>query len=354
MVIKRTYKQAGVDIDAGNTLVEIIKPLARATARPGADGSLGGFGAIFDLRGAGYQDPLLISTTDGVGTKLKIAIEYGKHNTVGIDLVAMCVNDLIVQGAEPLIFLDYYATGHLDVSTAREVIAGIAVGCKIAGCALVGGETAEMPGMYSREDYDLAGFAIGAVERDMLLTGSNVQAGDVLIGLGSDGIHSNGFSLVRKIVNDIGFDYRGTAPFAKDMSLGEALLTPTRIYVQSCLPLVRQQSIKALAHITGGGLLENTPRVLPPQVSAEIDLAAWPLPPVFQWLMKTGGVPIDEMVRTFNCGIGMIVVTSPDKAEAVQKALTNSGERVYRIGQVVPRMESDRAVLFKNMDKAWV
>lgn len=354
MTIKRTYKQAGVDIDAGNTLVEVIKPLARATARPGADGSLGGFGAIFDLRGAGYQDPLLISTTDGVGTKLKIAIEYGKHNTVGIDLVAMCVNDLIVQGAEPLIFLDYYATGHLDVSVAREVIAGIAVGCKIAGCALVGGETAEMPGMYSREDYDLAGFAIGAVERNMLVTGSGVAAGDVILGLASDGIHSNGFSLVRKIVNDIGFDYRGTAPFAKDLPLGEALLTPTRIYVQSCLPLVRQQSLKALAHITGGGLTENTPRVLPPTVAAEIDLSAWNLPPVFQWLMKTGGVPIDEMVRTFNCGIGMIVVVAADQAEAVQQSLRNAGERVYRIGQVVPRLESNQAVRFKNMDKAWV
>jgi phosphoribosylformylglycinamidine cyclo-ligase len=352
--MQRSYKQAGVDIDAGNTLIEVIKPLARGTARPGADGSLGGFGAIFDLRGAGYQDPLLVSTTDGVGTKLKIAIEYGKHNTVGIDLVAMCVNDLIVQGAEPLIFLDYYATGHLDVSTAREVIAGIAVGCKIAGCALVGGETAEMPGMYNREDYDLAGFAIGAVERNMLLTGSNVRAGDVILGLASSGVHSNGFSLVRKIVNDVGFDYRGTAPFAKDLPLGEALLTPTRIYVPSCLPLVRQQSIKALAHITGGGLLENTPRVLPPQVTAVIDLTAWTLPPVFQWLMKTGGIAKDEMLRTFNCGIGMIVVVAAEQADSVIKSLQNSGETVHRLGEIAPRMESNQPVIFKNIDQAWI
>jgi len=343
-----------VDIDAGNTLVEVIKPLARATARPGADGSLGGYGAIFDLRGAGYQDPLLISTTDGVGTKLKIAIEYGKHNTVGIDLVAMCVNDLVVQGAEPLIFLDYYATGSLDVSTARDVISGIALGCRMAGCALVGGETAEMPGMYAREDYDLAGFAIGAVERNMLLSGSNVGVGDVILGLASDGVHSNGFSLVRKVVNDIGFDYHGSAPFAKDMTLGEALLTPTRIYVQSCLPLVRQQRLKALAHITGGGLVENIPRVLPNSVSAEIDLTKWQLPPVFQWLSKVGGVPTDEMVRTFNCGIGMMAVVAADQAADVQKAFENSGEKVFRIGQVVPRTEAGRPVSLIGMDKAWI
>lgn len=352
--MKRTYKQAGVDIDAGNTLVEVIKPLARATARPGADGSLGGFGAIFDLRGAGYQDPLLISTTDGVGTKLKVAIEFGKHNTVGIDLVAMCVNDLIVQGAEPLIFLDYYATGQLDVSTARDVISGIAVGCRMAGCALVGGETAEMPGMYAREDYDLAGFAIGAVERNMLVTGSNVKQGDIILGLASDGIHSNGYSLVRKIVNDVGFDYRGSAPFAKDQQLGEALLTPTRIYVQSCLPLIRQQKLKALAHITGGGLVENIPRVLPNAACADIDLNAWDLPPVFQWLMKTGGVPVDEMVRTFNCGIGMIAVVDPSEVDFVVSALQNSGERVYRIGHIGSRQESGQAVRLAGLEKAWI
>ncbi|TAH32851.1 MAG: phosphoribosylformylglycinamidine cyclo-ligase [Alphaproteobacteria bacterium] len=352
--MKRTYKQSGVDIDAGNTLVEVIKPLARGTARPGADGSLGGFGAIFDLRGAGYQDPLLISTTDGVGTKLKVAIEFGKHNTVGIDLVAMCVNDLIVQGAEPLIFLDYYATGQLDVAIAREVIAGIANGCRMAGCALVGGETAEMPGMYAREDYDLAGFAIGAVERNMLLTGSNVKTGDVILGLASSGIHSNGFSLVRKIVGDVGFDYRGSAPFAKDKLLGDALLTPTRIYVQSCLPLVRQQKLKALAHITGGGLVENIPRVLPQSACAEINLAAWQLPPVFQWLMKTGGVPVDEMVRTFNCGIGMIAVVDPDEVNFVTKALQDSGETVYRLGQIVSRPESGRSVNLLGLEAAWI
>ena len=351
---RTSYKAAGVDIDAGNTLVEVIKPLARATARPGADGSLGGFGAIFDLRGAGYHDPLLISTTDGVGTKLKVAIEFGKHNTVGIDLVAMCVNDLIVQGAEPLIFLDYYATGHLDIATAREVISGIAVGCRMAGCALVGGETAEMPGMYAREDYDLAGFAIGAVERNMLLTGSNIKPGDVILGLASDGIHSNGYSLVRKIINDVGFDYRGTAPFSKDMSLGEALLTPTRIYVQSCLPLIRMQKLKALAHITGGGLLENIPRVLPNSCAAEIQLSAWSLPAVFQWLMKTGGVAVDEMARTFNCGIGMVAVVDASAVDDVMKSLQNAGEKVFSIGQIVPRPESGRHVNLIGMDKAWI
>ena len=352
--IKRTYKQAGVDIDAGNTLVEVIKPLARATARPGADGSLGGFGAIFDLKAAGYQDPLLVSTTDGVGTKLRVAIEMGKHNKIGIDLVAMCVNDLIVQGAEPLIFLDYFATGRLDVAVAREIIAGIAAGCRMAGCALVGGETAEMPGMYDSDDYDLAGFAVGAVERSKLLTGNNVKEGDIILGLASDGVHSNGFSLVRKIINDIGFDYKGSAPFARDMSMGEALLTPTRIYVQSCLPLIRQSKLKALAHITGGGLIDNIPRVLPPSLAAEIDPRSWQLPPVFQWISKAGGVAKDEMVRTFNCGIGMIAVVAVENADFVVNSLQNAGEKVYRIGRIAQRMESGKAVLLPGLELAWM
>jgi phosphoribosylformylglycinamidine cyclo-ligase len=311
-------------------------------------------GAVFDLKAAGYKDPLLVTTTDGVGTKLRVAIEIGKHDTIGIDLVAMCVNDLIVQGAEPLVFLDYYASGRLDVAIAREVIAGIAAGCRMAGCALVGGETAEMPGMYASDDYDLAGFAVGAVERDTLLSGNKILADDIIIGIASSGVHSNGFSLVRKIAEDVGFDYRGSAPFAREMSLGEALLAPTRIYVHACLPLVRQQKLKGLAHITGGGLVENIPRVLPPAFAAEIDPRAWELPPVFQWLMKAGGVDKHEMTRTFNCGIGMIAVVSPDDANAVMNALQNAGEKAYRIGRIVPRMESGQAVVLNGLDRAWV
>ncbi|MGD9649864.1 MAG: phosphoribosylformylglycinamidine cyclo-ligase [Dongiaceae bacterium] len=352
-MIRRTYKQAGVDIEAGNTLVEVIKPLTRGTARPGADGSLGGFGAIFDLQAAGYKDPLLVSTTDGVGTKLKIAILAEKHDTIGIDLVAMCVNDLIVQGAEPLIFLDYYACGKLEVEVAREVIAGIAAGCRIAGCALVGGETAEMPGMYKSEDYDLAGFAVGAVERSMLLDGRTIGAGDVILGLASDGVHSNGFSLVRKIVEDLKLSYNSPAPFALDRKLGEALLTPTRIYVQSILPLIRQGKIKGLAHITGGGLLENIPRVLPAHLRAEIDLKSWHLPPVFQWLKNAGNVPDEDMARTFNCGIGMMAVVAASEAAIVTADLTRSGEKVYQIGRIMPRQGSEDPVDLKYLGSAW-
>ncbi|MGE0252621.1 MAG: phosphoribosylformylglycinamidine cyclo-ligase [Dongiaceae bacterium] len=352
-MIRRTYKQAGVDIEAGNTLVEVIKPLTRGTARPGADGSLGGFGAIFDLQAAGYKDPLLVSTTDGVGTKLKIAILAEKHDTIGIDLVAMCVNDLIVQGAEPLIFLDYYACGKLEVEVAREVIAGIAAGCRIAGCALVGGETAEMPGMYKSEDYDLAGFAVGAVERSMLLDGRTIGAGDVILGLASDGVHSNGFSLVRKIVEDLKLSYNSPAPFALDRNLGEALLTPTRIYVQSILPLIRQGKIKGLAHITGGGLLENIPRVLPAHLRAEIDLKSWHLPPVFQWLKNAGNVPDEDMARTFNCGIGMMAVVAASEAAIVTADLTRSGEKVYQIGRIMPRQGSEGPVDLKYLGSAW-
>jgi phosphoribosylformylglycinamidine cyclo-ligase len=309
-----TYEQAGVSIAAGNALVKAIAPLARATARPGADAELGGFGAFFDPRAAGYRDPLLVAATDGVGTKLKLAIDTGKHDTVGIDLVAMCVNDLIVQGAEPLFFLDYFATGKLEPAVAAQVVAGIAEGCRRAGCALIGGETAEMPGLYSGGDYDLAGFAVGAVERGEQLTGVGVKPGDILVGLASSGVHSNGFSLVRRIVDDRGFRLDRPAPFDHDRLLGTALLEPTRIYVRSLLPLVRHGRIKALAHITGGGLLENIPRVLPEGSHARVDAGAWPQPEIFAWLQGQGRIEPGEMARTFNCGIGMVAVVAAGDA----------------------------------------
>ncbi|MSO90884.1 MAG: phosphoribosylformylglycinamidine cyclo-ligase [Acetobacteraceae bacterium] len=328
-----TYRAAGVDIEAGDALVEAIKPLARATSRPGVLGGLGGFGALFDLKAAGFCDPVLVSTTDGVGTKLKVAIETGIHGTVGIDLVAMCVNDLIVQGAEPLFFLDYFATGKLSVEQARQVIAGIAEGCRQAGCALVGGETAEMPGMYARGDYDLAGFAVGAAERDALLP-TTVVAGDTLLGLGSAGVHSNGFSLVRRIVEATRLDWGAPAPFLAGETLAHALMTPTRIYVRSLLALHRAGLLKAAAHITGGGLSGNLSRVLPARVRAVVD-QAWKVPPVFSWLARAGGVAPAEMLRVFNCGIGMVVVTAdPDAAAA---ALRAAGESVYRLGRIEAR-----------------
>jgi len=331
--INERYKQAGVDIAAGNSLVERIKPHAKATARAGVLGGLGGFGAIFDLKAAGFEDALLISTTDGVGTKLKLAQDLGNHTTIGIDLVAMCVNDLIVQGATPLYFLDYYATGKLNVEVATDVIAGIAQGCKQAGCALVGGETAEMPGMYQGEEYDLAGFSVGAVARTNLLPKPTLQAGDVLLGIGSRGIHSNGYSLVRKLVKDSGADLNAKPPYpCKANTLGEALLSPTRIYVQSLLPLTNAGKIKALAHITGGGLTENLPRVLPANLSASIDLSSWKLPNIFSWMQKIGTIPEHEMLMTFNCGIGMIAVVGAAEAADVKAALEKSGEDVYVIG----------------------
>lgn len=296
--------------------METIKPLAKATARPGADAGLGGFGALFDLKAAGYRDPILVAGTDGVGTKLKVAVAAGRHDTIGIDLVAMCVNDLLVQGAEPLFFLDYFATGKLELEAGREILAGIARGCAEAGCALIGGETAEMPGLYAAGDYDLAGFAVGAVERDQILTGAAVAPGDEILGLASNGIHSNGFSLVRRVVEDLKLDYSAAAPFAPERSLGEALLTPTRLYVRSCLAALGTGGVRALAHITGGGLIENLPRVLPEGVAAEVELGAWPVPAVFSWLAREGGVPSEEMIRTFNCGIGMAVVAAPEKAAA--------------------------------------
>jgi phosphoribosylformylglycinamidine cyclo-ligase len=326
-----------VDIDAGNALVEAIKPLAKATARKGSDAGLGGFGAFFDLKAAGYNDPILVATTDGVGTKLKIAIEAGVHGTIGIDLVAMCVNDLVVQGAEPLLFLDYFATGKLDVETGRQIVAGISEGCLQAGCALVGGETAEMPGMYAKGDYDLAGFAVGAVERGRQITGADVAAGDVVLGIGSSGVHSNGYSLVRKVVSVSGLDYGARAPFDAAKSLGEALLAPTRIYVKSCLAAIRAGGVKALAHITGGGLLENIPRVLPKDLVCEIDGASWQQPPVFGWLRKTAGIDAQEMARTFNCGIGMVMVVAPDRVDAVRGILEGAGEQVAAIGTIRPR-----------------
>jgi phosphoribosylformylglycinamidine cyclo-ligase len=330
------YKQAGVDIDAGNALVEAIKPLAKSTARAGSDAGLGGFGAFFDLAKAGYKDPLLVATTDGVGTKLKLAIETGRHEGIGIDLVAMCVNDLVVQGAEPLFFLDYYASGKLEVETGRRIVAGIAEGCRMAGCALVGGETAEMPGMYREGDYDLAGFAVGAVERGRAITGETVRPGDVVLGLASSGVHSNGYSLVRKVVADAGLDWSDAAPFASNRSLGEALLEPTRIYVKGTLAAARTGKVKALAHITGGGLLENIPRVLPKGARAGLDASSWELPSVFRWLAEAGRVPADEMARTFNCGIGMVAVVAAEEAAAVARMLEVAGERVLTIGRIEP------------------
>ncbi len=334
-----SYRDAGVDIDAGNQLVEAIKPLARATRRPGADASLGGFGGLFDLKGAGFRDPILVSATDGVGTKLKIAIETGCHDTIGIDLVAMCVNDLIVQGAEPLLFLDYFACGKLDVETARSVVAGIAAGCTEAGCALVGGETAEMPGMYASGDYDLAGFAVGAVERGQILPAGNIAVGDVLIGLPSAGVHSNGYSLVRRLVAEEKLSWSAPAPFEPNQSLAQALLTPTRIYVKPLLAALKAtgragKAIKALSHITGGGISENLPRVLPEAVSAHIDLSAIAAPPVFGWLAKAGNLDQAELLRTFNCGIGMIVVAAKNEADAVLSALSETGEMPAVIGEI--------------------
>ncbi len=329
-----TYADAGVSIAAGNALVRAIAPLARSTARPGADAELGGFGGFFDLARAGYRDPLLVAANDGVGTKLRLAIDTGKHDTVGIDLVAMCVNDLIVQGAEPLFFLDYFASAKLDPAVAEAVVAGIAAGCRDAGCALIGGETAEMPGMYAAGDYDLAGFAVGAVERGEQLTGDRVAAGDVLLGLASSGAHSNGFSLIRRIVADSGHRLDRPAPFDIERLLGQALLEPTRIYVRSLLPAIRAGDIHALAHITGGGLLENVPRVLPQGLHARIDAGAWVQPPLFAWLQAQGRIEAGELARTFNCGIGMVLCVAAARVDAVTAALTAAGETVHVIGAV--------------------
>ncbi|WP_303718168.1 phosphoribosylformylglycinamidine cyclo-ligase [Brevundimonas naejangsanensis] len=330
-----TYADAGVDIDAGEQLVDAIKPLAKSTRRPGAEASLGGFGALFDLKAAGFEDPLIVTTTDGVGTKLKVAIETGRHDGVGVDLVAMCVNDLLAQGAEPLMFLDYYATGKLDVDAARRVVAGIAEGCRQSGSALVGGETAEMPGMYSGGDYDLAGFSVGAVERGKVLPYLDQQKpGDVIIGLASSGPHSNGYSLIRKVVEKSGLAWGDDAPFAKDQSLAQALMEPTRIYVKPVLPLMKADLIKGAAHITGGGLIENPPRCIAEGLEASFDWDAWPMPAVFQWLAETGGISDHEMRRTFNCGVGFILIVAPENVEPVLAALLNAGETAFVCGQL--------------------
>ncbi|MFC7703244.1 phosphoribosylformylglycinamidine cyclo-ligase [Plastorhodobacter daqingensis] len=329
-----TYADAGVDIDAGNALVERIKPAARRSARPGVMAGLGGFGALFDLRAAGYQDPILVAATDGVGTKLRIAIDTGNVDTIGIDLVAMCVNDLVCQGAEPLFFLDYFATGKLDIDQATRIINGIAEGCAASGCALVGGETAEMPGMYHGGDFDLAGFAVGALERGADLP-AGVADGDVLLGLASDGVHSNGYSLVRKIVERSGLGWDAPAPFAEG-ALGAALLAPTRLYVKPVLAAIRAGGVHALAHITGGGLTENLPRVLPEDLGAEIDLGAWPLPPVFRWLAGTAAMAEAELLKTFNAGIGMVLVVAEEQAAAAEALLAEAGETVHRIGRIAP------------------
>jgi phosphoribosylformylglycinamidine cyclo-ligase len=337
-----TYRDSGVDIDAGNALVEAIKGVARSTSRAGADASLGGFGGLFDLKRAGFRDPVLVAANDGVGTKLRIAIDTGRHATIGIDLVAMCVNDLVVQGAEPLFFLDYFAVGKLDVATAAAVVTGIGEGCRQAGCALIGGETAEMPGHYRDGDYDLAGFAVGAVERGEILPRPDVVVGDILIGLPSSGVHSNGYSLVRRLAAEEKLDWNAPAPFAPKTALADALLTPTRIYVKPVLAALEAAGgatdgpVKALAHITGGGLSENLPRVLPPTVAATVDLTSWHAPAVFGWLAKAGRLPDAEMLRTFNCGIGMVAVVARNNADALVRLLQEWGEEPVVIGEITP------------------
>jgi phosphoribosylformylglycinamidine cyclo-ligase len=342
-----TYASSGVDIDAGNRMVDLIKPLLRATRRPGADAEIGGFGGLFDLKAAGFTDPVLVAGTDGVGTKVKIAVETGRHDTIGIDLVAMSVNDLVVQGAEPLFFLDYFACGKLMPEVGAAVVAGIAQGCKLAGCALIGGETAEMPDMYRNDDYDLAGFAVGAAERAQLLPRNDIRAGDAVLGIASSGVHSNGFSLVRKVVANAGIKWNAPAPFDRANSLGEALLTPTRIYVKSCLAAIRETgAIKALAHITGGGFPDNIPRVLPKNLGMKIDLARVPLLPVFKWLAQSGNIAPPEMLRTFNCGVGMIAVVEPAKADAVAQALTKNGENATQLGEIV--VDDKHSVTYLN------
>jgi phosphoribosylformylglycinamidine cyclo-ligase len=350
-----TYAQAGVDIDAGNRMVDLIKPLVRATARPGADAEIGGFGGLFDLKRAGFTDPVLVATTDGVGTKVKVAIETGVHDTIGIDLVAMSVNDLVVQGAEPLFFLDYFACGKLSPEVGAQVVKGVAMACREAGCALVGGETAEMPGLYQDGDYDLAGFAVGAAERNTILPRTDIKAGDVMVGLTSSGVHSNGYSLVRRIVEMSGLKWNASAPFDGKKSLGEALLTPTRIYVKSCLAAIRASgAVKALAHITGGGFPDNIPRVIPDGLGVEIDLTRVKTPAVFRWLAATGGVAEPEMLRTFNCGIGMIAVLDPAGAEAAIEAWTDAGESVTRLGNVIALKPGMPDVSYVGrLDLAW-
>lgn len=347
------YKEAGVDIVAGDALVERIKPFAKATNRSGTMGGLGGFGALFDTKAAGFKDPVLVSSTDGVGTKLRIAIDAQKHDTVGIDLVAMCVNDILVQGAEPLFFLDYFASSQLNVDTAATVIKGIADGCHQAGCALIGGETAEMPSMYEKGDYDLAGFSVGAVERERVLTGETITEGDVVIGIASNGIHSNGYSLVRKIVADNKFTYSENCPFDDSPTLGDALMRPTKIYVRALLPLIKQGGlIKGLSHITGGGLTENIPRVLPDGLGVQLDAKLWSFQAVFKWLKKYGNLTNDDMSVTYNCGLGMVAIVPKDKADEICAAINATGETATIIGQVV-KTDAETRVEILNMDSEW-
>lgn len=346
-----TYGEAGVDIDAGNRMVDLIKPLVRATARPGADSEIGGFGGLFDLARTGFKDPVLVAATDGVGTKVKIAIDTGRHETIGIDLVAMSVNDLVVQGAEPLFFLDYYACSKLDPEVGAKVVAGIAEGCRLSGCALIGGETAEMPGLYQPGDYDLAGFAVGAAERGTILPRGDIAAGDVVLGLASSGIHSNGFSLARKVVERSGLSWDAPAPFDPDKSLGEAMIVPTRLYVKSCLAAIRKTgAIKALAHITGGGFPDNIPRALPKSLGVDLNLAKVDVLPVFKWMAKAGDIDAHEMLRTFNCGIGMIAIVAASEAEAVMAALRGAGETVIQFGEVVPAKGEERVSYSSELD----
>jgi phosphoribosylformylglycinamidine cyclo-ligase len=353
-VDKARYAAAGVDIDAGNRMVELIKPFLRRTARPGADAEIGGFGGLFDLKAAGFSDPILVAATDGVGTKVKIAIETNRHDTIGIDLVAMSVNDLVVQGAEPLFFLDYFACSKLDPTVGAEVIKGVAAACGEVRCALIGGETAEMPGVYQPGDYDLAGFAVGAVNRAELLPRSDIAAGDVIIGLASSGVHSNGFSLVRRVAAESGQSWNSPAPFDRSRTLGEALLTPTRLYVQSCLAAIRgSKAVKALAHITGGGFIDNIPRVLPDGFAVSIDLDRIPTLPVFKWLATAGKISEREMLRTFNCGIGMIAVLEARSAQAAIDQFAAKGETVVRLGEVVSNTGGDAVSFRGRLDLAW-
>jgi phosphoribosylformylglycinamidine cyclo-ligase len=346
-----TYADSGVDIDAGNRLVDLIKPLVRATARPGADAEIGGFGGLFDPKAAGFKDPVLVAATDGVGTKVKVAIDANLHNTIGIDLVAMSVNDLVVQGAEPLFFLDYFACGKLQPEATAAIVAGIATACRESGCALIGGETAEMPGLYKAGDYDLAGFAVGAAERGTLLPRPDIKAGDAVIGLASTGVHSNGFSLVRKIVAQSGVALDAPAPFAPVMTLAGALLTPTRLYVKSCLHAIRTTgAVKGLAHITGGGFTDNIPRVLPDALGVSVDLSLVPVLPVFKWLAREGGIAERELLRTFNCGIGMIAIVDPAKADEAVAAFTEAGETAMRLGDVVETKGGERVVYRNALD----
>lgn len=350
------YKEAGVDIHEAANLVDRIKPHIKRTNRSGVMSGLGGFGALFDLKASGYTDPVLVSGTDGVGTKLMLAIETNSHDTIGIDAVAMCVNDIVVQGAEPLFFLDYFATGRLKNDTAEAVIAGIANGCEQAGCALVGGETAEMPGMYADGDYDIAGFAVGAVNREDMITGDAVRVGDMVLGLASSGVHSNGFSLVRHVLKQTGLTYENASPFEAGKTLGQSLITPTRIYVKSILKALKEHkgAIHAMAHITGGGFTENIPRVLPETCAVEIDTANWPLPPLFQWLATQGNLSADDLADTFNCGIGMVVICNAAQADALKASFEASGEQVYEIGQVVARgADNASGITVLNRETAW-